>query len=72
MNPPEETEAAAAEEPEKTAETLDKEPVSGEVVDREDELENLIGRLKKLVENRHWNLALFTAEKIVKRLGEKV
>lgn len=72
MNPPEETEAAAAEEPEKTAETLDKEPVSGEVVDREDELENLIGRLKESVEKRHWNLALFTAEKIVKRLGEKV
>lgn len=72
MNPPEETEAAAAEEPEKTAETLDKEPVSGEVVDREDELENLIGSLKEHVENRHWNLALFTAEKIVKRLGEKV
>ncbi|MST81154.1 hypothetical protein [Bilifractor porci] len=72
MNPPEENEAAEAEEPEKTAETLDKEPVSGEVVDREDELENLIGRLKEHVENRHWNLALFTAEKIVKRLGEKV
>ena len=29
-------------------------------------------RLKERVENRHWNLALFTAEKIVKRLGEKV
>lgn len=72
MNQPEKIEPAAAIEPEKTAETLDKEPVSGEIVDREDELENLIGRLKESVENKKWHLALFMAEKIVKRLGEKV